>query len=40
MQRKEKFNLYYIAAIYIAALLLATGCATQNKSAGGLRALN
>lgn len=34
MQRKEKFNLYYIASIYIAALLLATGCATQNKSAG------
>jgi len=34
MQRKEKMNLYYMAVIYLIALLLATGCATQNKSAG------
>lgn len=34
MQRNEKMNLYYMAAIYLVALLLATGCATQNKSAG------
>lgn len=34
MQRKEKLNLLSIVAIHIAALLLATGCATKNKSAG------
>lgn len=27
-------NLLYLTAIYVVALLLATGCATQNKSAG------
>lgn len=34
MQRREKMNLLYLTAIYVVALLLATGCATQNKSAG------
>lgn len=34
MQRKEKYDLLYIAAIYIVAALLATGCATQSKTAG------
>jgi len=34
MQRRERMNLLYMGAIYIVALLLATGCATQNKSAG------
>lgn len=34
MQRKERMNLFYMAAIYLAAFALATGCATQNKSAG------
>ncbi|MBX3115693.1 MAG: hypothetical protein KF836_14105 [Fimbriimonadaceae bacterium] len=34
MQRKEKMNMLYMAAIYLVAFLLATGCATQNKSAG------
>ena len=28
------FNFYFITAIYMAALLFTTGCATQNKSAG------
>lgn len=34
MQHREKMNLLYMAAIYIAAFMLAVGCATQNKSAG------
>lgn len=34
MQRREKKNLLYMATIYLVAFLLATGCATQNKSAG------
>lgn len=34
MQRKEKFDLVYFGIIYAVALMLTTGCATQNKSAG------
>ena len=34
MQRKEKMNLLYMVTIYLVAFMLATGCATQNKSAG------
>ncbi len=34
MQRKKRMNVFYMAAIYFAATLTATGCATQNKSAG------
>lgn len=34
MQRKEKLNLIKFAAIHTTACFLATGCATQNKSAG------
>ncbi len=34
MQRKEKTNVVKFAAIHTAAFFLATGCATQNKSAG------
>lgn len=34
MDHREKMNLYYFGGIYLLVILLATGCATQNKSAG------
>lgn len=34
MAHREKMNLFYLGGIYFFVVLLATGCATQSKSAG------
>jgi hypothetical protein len=34
MKLKQRINLFYLSSTYILGLVLATGCATQNKSAG------